>query len=107
MSEVQDLRYLAEAKFDSLEREFNARREREVEKEAAHLEETRVQQLSIVYRKLDAPDSTKDHEFACNMRRTEHTGDWILGDTVFQEWAELETLSSKRLYLSGIPGAGK
>ncbi|KAG4435756.1 hypothetical protein IFR05_008770 [Cadophora sp. M221] len=107
MSEVQDLRHHAEERFDSLESELNARHVREVEKEIAELEETRQRQRHIIQRKLDAPDSLKDHEHACSMRDLGDSGDWIIRDSKYQEWAELDTCTSKWLYVNGIPGAGK
>jgi hypothetical protein len=107
MSEVQTVHHHAEEKFYILEREINARHARDSEKELAELEETRHRQRRIVHRKLDAPDSLKDHEHACQMRQTSCSGDWILTDSRFQEWIELDTFSSKNFYLNGIPGAGE
>ncbi|KAH7330241.1 hypothetical protein BKA65DRAFT_55430 [Rhexocercosporidium sp. MPI-PUGE-AT-0058] len=107
MSEVQDLHHHAEERFNSLESEITARHEREVEKEVAELEESRQRQRRIVQRKLDAPDSLKDHEHACGMREIGNSGDWIIRDSKYQKWAELDTYTSKWLYLNGIPGVGK
>jgi len=107
MSEVQTLYHHAEGKFLSLENEVNARHTRESERELAEIEETRHRQRRIVQRKLDAPDFLKDHEHASQMRQTSTSGNWILLDPVFQEWSEVDTFSSKRFYLNGIPGAGE
>jgi len=107
MSEIQTLRHHAEEKFQSLENEINDSHARDSEKQLAEIEETRHRHRRTIQRKLNPPDFHKDHEHASQMRQTSHSGDWLLGDSRFQEWVELGTFSSKWFYLNGIPGAGE
>lgn len=107
MSEVQSLRHDAEEKFHLLEHELNTRHDRDSEKELAEREEAHHRHRRIIQSKLDAPKFQTDHEHASQMRQTGSSGDWILIDSRFQDWAELDTSPSKWFYLNGIPGAGE
>lgn len=49
-----------------------------------------------------------DEEFDTIYGRVcEGTGKWLMKDSIFSEWLDVSNLSTKTLWLQGIPGAGK
>ena len=63
-------------------------------------------QLSVVLEKLEAPNYQIDQYAASEQRRNSRSGDWILRDDMFREWADPHASKNPLLYINGIPGAG-
>ena len=61
----------------------------------------------FVLSKLDPPDYYCDLEKALNERRDSTSGNWLLADATFRQWADITTMEPRALYLHGIPGSGK
>ena len=60
----------------------------------------------FVLSKLDPPDYHYDLERASNERCDSTSGDWLLTDTTFGQWADMTAMEPRALYLNGIPGLG-
>ncbi|EYB33484.1 hypothetical protein FG05_30074 [Fusarium graminearum] len=65
------------------------------------------QQHRTVERKIDAPKYHEDYEIASQKRSQNTSGQWILGHPLVSEWLDHSSTADGKIYLSGIPGAGK
>jgi len=64
-------------------------------------------QLSTLFEKLNAPDSVLDQRAASEQRAGSQSGEWILQNSHFRRWSDVEIQSNPLLYIHGVPGAGK
>lgn len=87
---------------------FEAQRVRELAeihvKEILELEKRK--QLALLIEKLGAPNYQWDQHLASEQRRRSQSGAWVLQDTRFREWSEMDTNNNPLLYIHGVPGAG-
>jgi hypothetical protein len=65
------------------------------------------QKRELVLSKLDPPDYHYDLEKASNERRDSTSGNWLLAETTFGQWADVTTMEPRSLFLNGIPGSGR
>ncbi|RSL93102.1 hypothetical protein CEP52_013447 [Fusarium oligoseptatum] len=107
MEETQKQGQSIEDKLDRLNKDWEERDRKNAERELAAHREHLNQQRSIVQNKIDAPDFQDDHEFALQKRHQSTSGNWILSHPLLLEWSETSSRVNRKIYLSGIPGAGK
>ncbi|RSL61425.1 hypothetical protein CEP54_006268 [Fusarium duplospermum] len=107
MEETQKQGQSIEDKLDRLNKDWQERDRRNAERELASHREHLNQQRSIVQNKIDSPDFQDDHEFASQKRHQSTSGNWILNHPLLLEWFEISSKVNRKIYLSGIPGAGK
>ncbi|RSL96842.1 hypothetical protein CDV31_013308 [Fusarium ambrosium] len=107
MEETQEQGRSIEEKLDRLNKDWQEKDRRNAERELAVHREHLNQQRSIVQNKIDAPDFQDDHEFASQKRHQSTSGNWILSHPLLLEWFETSLRVNRKIYLSGIPGAGK
>ncbi|UZP36583.1 hypothetical protein NXS19_004399 [Fusarium pseudograminearum] len=65
------------------------------------------QQYRIVESKIDAPNYHEDYEIASQKRFQNTSGQWVLSHPLVSEWLDHSSEDDGKIYLSGIPGAGK
>ncbi|RFN48948.1 zinc finger protein [Fusarium flagelliforme] len=65
------------------------------------------QQYSTVESKIDPPNYHEDYEIASQKRFQNTSGRWILSHPLVSDWLDHSSKANGKIYLSGIPGAGK
>jgi hypothetical protein len=93
-------------KFDQLNKEWQERDQKNIERDLIAHQNQVDQQYRTVESKIDAPDYHEDYEIASQKRFQSTAGHWILSHPLLSEWLELNSNSNRKIFLSGIPGAG-
>lgn len=106
MEETQKQRRSIEEKLCRLDDELKERNKMEDKRAMAAHRDHLDHQLRIVENKIDAPEYREDHEFALQKRHPSTTGNWILSHPLLLEWLDVSSIGNRKIYLSGIPGAG-
>ncbi|KAL6922418.1 hypothetical protein FSST1_006444 [Fusarium sambucinum] len=86
-----------------LEEEYNKNIERDLLAHQIEIDRHR----SVVESKINAPDYHEDYEIASQKRFQSTSGRWILSDPHISNWLDHNSDTDRKIYLSGIPGAGK
>ncbi|RBR14483.1 uncharacterized protein FIESC28_07719 [Fusarium coffeatum] len=94
-------------RLDRLEAELQERARVDAARDLIAHQDQVQQQHRIIESKLDAPDCYVDHELASRKRFQSTSGNWILGHPLVSEWLDFNSKDRRKIYLSGIPGAGK
>ncbi|KAL8707590.1 MAG: hypothetical protein Q9220_007431 [cf. Caloplaca sp. 1 TL-2023] len=63
--------------------------------------------VNTLIEKLDPADYGRDQYAASEQRRQHSSGAWLLQNTNYRRWSDLNVECNPLLYLHGIPGAGK
>ncbi|KAF4989706.1 hypothetical protein FDECE_14621 [Fusarium decemcellulare] len=107
MEETQKQGQSIEDKLDRLDRDLKKRDRKNIERDLVAHQDYFNQQRRIVESKIDAPDYHHDHDIASQKRHRSAPGNWILGHPLLLEWFDISSVVNRKIYLSGIPGAGK
>lgn len=74
-----------------------------------HFERTEKYHQRQEYQHIRAdisPEMYEDKYYYLQARICEGTGKWLMRDAVFAKWLDISEISTKMLWLQGIPGAG-
>ena len=104
--DVGDFRESVEEKLNELSRKLQDLHLEDEEREHLRRRQQLDHKRQFVLSKLDPPNYQYDYGEAMKQRHGSSSGDWILQDSTFQAWGDPVENGHKKLYLSGIPGAG-
>ncbi|CVK91852.1 uncharacterized protein FPRN_09654 [Fusarium proliferatum] len=107
MEETQKQGYSIQDKLDQLHRQLQERDQKNTERDLTAHQSRIDQQYSTVESRIDAPNYHEDYEIASQKRFQNTSGRWILSHPLVSEWLDHSSKASGKIYLSGIPGAGK
>ncbi|KAF4467640.1 zinc finger protein [Fusarium albosuccineum] len=107
MEETQRRGQSIEDKLDRLDKDLQERDRKDTERDlAAHQYDLSRHRL-LVENMINAPDYYDDHQIASRKRHQSAPGNWILDHPLILGWLETSSRANRKIYLSGIPGAGK
>lgn len=75
-----------------------------------HFEKTEKNNTQQEYHIIETAISPKFYDDKLDWiygRVCEHSGKWLLGDSTFARWLDVTDVSTKIVWLQGIPGAGR
>ncbi|RYP40562.1 hypothetical protein DL767_001562 [Monosporascus sp. MG133] len=107
ISEVTDMRTSVEDKLDAMSRriaEIKADEDQDKELRARNTNHRKRKHLLDI---LNPPNYRSDFDRACDRHETSSSQEWIFGHALVESWLDLNQSSTKRIFLHGIPGAGK
>ncbi|CAJ0546596.1 Ff.00g012230.m01.CDS01 [Fusarium sp. VM40] len=107
MEESQKQGHSIQDKLDQLHKQLQERDQKNAEKDLAAHQSRIDQQYSTVESRIDAPNYHEDYEIASQKRFQNTSGRWILSHPLVSEWLDHSSKANGKIYLSGIPGAGK
>ncbi|CAG7555173.1 unnamed protein product [Fusarium equiseti] len=107
MEETQKRGHSIQDKLDQLHRRLQERDQKDAERDLIAHQNRIDQQYSTVESKIDAPNYHEDYEIASQKRFQNTSGRWILSHPLVSEWLDHSSKVNGKIYLSGIPGAGK
>ncbi|KAJ4116175.1 hypothetical protein NW768_011148 [Fusarium equiseti] len=107
MEETQKQGHSIQDKLDELHRQLQERDQKNAKTDLIAHQIQIDQQRRIVEGKIDAPNYHEDYEIALHKRFQDTSGRWILSHPVVSEWLDHSSKANGKIYLSGIPGAGK
>ncbi|KAJ4094512.1 hypothetical protein NW760_012659 [Fusarium oxysporum] len=107
MEETQKQGQSIQGRLHQLNRSWQNRDQKNAERDLIAHQSQIDQQYSIVESKIDAPHYHEDYEIASQKRFQSTSGRWILDHPLVSEWLESSSKANEKIYLSGIPGAGK
>ncbi|KLP18132.1 Uncharacterized protein LW94_12089 [Fusarium fujikuroi] len=107
MEETQKQGHSIQDKLDQLHRQLQERDQKNAERDLTAHQSRIDQQYSTVESRIDAPNYHEDYEIASQKRFQNTSGRWILSHPLVSEWLDHSSKANGKIYLSGIPGAGK
>ncbi|KAG8677696.1 hypothetical protein FPOAC2_03877 [Fusarium poae] len=107
MEETQKQGQSIQEKLHQLSKELGERDKKNAERDLIDYQSRIDQQKRTVESKIDAPSYHEDYEIASQKRFAATSGRWILNHSPIVEWLDHSSNASGKIYLSGIPGAGK
>ncbi|KAF5697106.1 zinc finger protein [Fusarium globosum] len=107
MEETQKQGHSIQDKLDQLNRQLQERDQKNAERDLTAHQSRIDQQYSTVESRIDAPNYHEDYEIASQKRFQNTSGRWILSHPRVSEWLDHSSKANGKIYLSGIPGAGK
>ncbi|KAG4284400.1 hypothetical protein FPRO06_08779 [Fusarium proliferatum] len=107
MEETQKRGHSIQDKLDQLHRQLQERDQKNAERDLTAHQSRIDQQYSTVESRIDAPNYHEDYEIASQKRFQNTSGRWILSHPLVSEWLDHGSKANGKIYLSGIPGAGK
>ncbi|KAJ4007424.1 hypothetical protein NW766_010109 [Fusarium irregulare] len=105
--ETQRYSQCIQDKLDRLDKELQDQAQKDAKRDLIAHQNHVQQQYRIVESKLDAPNCYEDFEIASRKRFQSSSGNWFLSHPLISEWLDWNSDDHRRIYLSGIPGAGK
>ncbi|KAM0543086.1 hypothetical protein ACHAO7_009558 [Fusarium culmorum] len=107
MQETQKQGHSIQDKLQQLDRDLQERDKKDAERDLITRQSQIDQQYRSIESKIDAPNYHEDHEIASQKRFQNTSGQWILSHPLVSEWLDQSSQADGKIYLSGIPGAGK
>ncbi|KAH7174004.1 uncharacterized protein B0J16DRAFT_365522 [Fusarium flagelliforme] len=107
MEETQRQGHSIQDKLDQLHRQLKERDQKDAERDLIAHQSRIDQQYSTVESKIDPPNYHEDYEIASQKRFQNTSGRWILSHPLVSDWLDHSSKANGKIYLSGIPGAGK
>ncbi|CEF76018.1 hypothetical protein FGSG_10569 [Fusarium graminearum PH-1] len=107
MQETQKQGQSIQDKLHQLNRDLQERDKKDAERDLITRQSQIDQQFRSIESKIDAPNYHEDYEIASQKRFQNTSGQWILSHPLVSEWLNHSSKADGKIYLSGIPGAGK
>ncbi|CAF3523165.1 unnamed protein product [Fusarium graminearum] len=107
MQETQKQGQSIQDKLHQLNRDLQERDKKDAERDLITLQSQIHQQYRIVESKINAPNYHEDYEIASQKPFQSTSGQWIISHPLVSEWLDFRSQADGKIYLSGIPGAGK
>lgn len=106
VGEAQRYSQCIQEKLDRLDKELQDQAQKDAKRDLIAKQNHLQQQYRIVESKLDAPNCYEDFENASRKRFQSKSGNWFLSHPLISEWLDWNSDDRRKIYLSGIPGAG-
>ncbi|KAF0645692.1 hypothetical protein FPSE5266_00755 [Fusarium pseudograminearum] len=107
MQETQKQGQSIHDKLHQLDRAWQERDKKDAERDLIALQSQIHQQYRIVESKINAPNYHEDYEIASQKPFQSTSGQWIISHPLVSEWLDFRSQADGKIYLGGIPGAGK